>query len=64
MFFAFGIVMWELLTWELPWTGMGEWQIVASRMAGIRPEVPQASQLAGQGVFPQLENYVAIMQRC
>ena len=27
--FAFGVVMWELLTWELPWAGMpNQWQVV------------------------------------
>jgi hypothetical protein len=25
--FAFGVVLWELLTWELPWGPMNPWQV-------------------------------------
>ena len=28
--FAFGVVLWELLTWELPWGPMNPWQVGSS----------------------------------
>jgi serine/threonine protein kinase len=61
--FAFGVVMWELLTWDVPWTGYGEWQIVTQLRTGGRPTIPPADQLPG-GTFPGLQAYVALMQRC
>lgn len=26
--YSFGVIMWELLTWRLPWTDCGPWQVV------------------------------------
>ncbi|KAL4441022.1 hypothetical protein ABPG77_010453 [Micractinium sp. CCAP 211/92] len=65
--FAFGLVMWELLTWELPWTGAeaeNPWQIVGMVVAGARPAVPQREQLPGPDVPPaaSLEAYLQLMR--
>lgn len=39
--YAFGIILWELLTWQVPWTSEGPWQVVAMvTELGQRPKVP------------------------
>lgn len=25
--FSFGIILWELLTWHIPWEDLGPWQV-------------------------------------
>jgi hypothetical protein len=62
--FAFGVVMWELLCWDVPWMGMTDWQIVgAVRDSGGRPPVPPVGKLPGGG-FPGLQAYLNLMRRC
>jgi serine/threonine protein kinase len=48
--FSFGVVLWELLTWQLPWvTGDGNaWHIVGAVMAGRRPAIPAREELPGE----------------
>ena len=67
--FSFGIVMWELLTWQLPWQSLNTPQsILQNVVTGRRPSIPSAPLLAsiGPDALPSLalERYLALMQRC
>jgi serine/threonine protein kinase len=63
--FSFGVVMWEVLTCEMPWIGIHEWGIVNLVMQGRRLQVPQLSDLPvpcpSQALF---SDYVGLMERC
>ncbi|KAL4422385.1 hypothetical protein ABPG75_008582 [Micractinium tetrahymenae] len=65
--YAFGLIMWELLTWELPFIELTNFQIMmAVTQQGKRPAVKDqwgAAQYPG-GTFVAYEEYVALMQRC
>lgn len=26
--YAFGVILWEILTWEVPWDDLGPWQVI------------------------------------
>lgn len=46
--FSYGVVLWELLTWRLPWdTTALTWQIAAAVAGGKRLEVPPREALPG-----------------
>jgi hypothetical protein len=63
--YAFGIVLWELLTWQLPWVDGNAFQIMRSIAAGGRPPIPAPADLPDSGgVFPGLEGYIQLMQQC
>jgi serine/threonine protein kinase len=65
--FAFGVVMWELLTWEVPWgRRSNQWTIVGRVMKGERLAVPPAAALPGEGTaaWAGLPRYEALMRRC
>ncbi|KAL4423315.1 hypothetical protein ABPG77_006110 [Micractinium sp. CCAP 211/92] len=64
--FAFGVVMWEVLTWQVPWTNVGPWQLVNLLVSGSRLEIPPLEQLPGSDTpqFAGLDAYVALMRRC
>jgi len=67
--FAFGIIMWELLTWQLPWPNVKPWSIVGLVLSGARPLLPSAEGLPtfsadGHTVRPGLDEYLALMQKC
>jgi serine/threonine protein kinase len=64
--FAFGVVLWELLTWEMPWQWTNPWQIVSAIQGGARLEVPAREALPGPAAagFAGLDQYLALMQRC
>ncbi|PRW32956.1 activating signal cointegrator 1 complex subunit 3 isoform B [Chlorella sorokiniana] len=64
--FAFGVVMWELLTWVRPWATTNPWQISSAVLAGRRLDVPDPAELPGPapsspGAFAA---YVRLMQHC
>ncbi|KAL4458802.1 hypothetical protein ABPG75_013667 [Micractinium tetrahymenae] len=62
--YSYGIVMWELLTWDIPW-GRKPWQVVPLVVNGGRPEVPPHHRLPGWDTVPPavLEGYTALMRR-
>ncbi|KAL4425579.1 hypothetical protein ABPG75_009595 [Micractinium tetrahymenae] len=65
--FAFGTVMWELLTWRLPWdTTTMTWQIAAHVVQGQRLEVPPPEALPGTDTqeFTGLKQYLSLMWAC
>ena len=64
--FAFGVVLWELLTFQLPWGTSNPWGIVSQVTSGARLAVPDSNTLPGpeSGSWPKLNEYVALMQLC
>jgi len=69
--YSFGVIMWELLTWRLPWSECGPWQVVKQVTDDrARPGVPAdpASLPAcgpdGATSFPGLPDYLALMRDC
>jgi serine/threonine protein kinase len=64
--YAFGLILWELATWELPFEQMTQFQIMLSvGEKGGRPEIPEPSSpsLRG-GDFPGYADYVSLMKAC
>lgn len=64
--YSYAIVMWELLTWDLPWGPTNPWQVVTVVTEGGRLEVPAREILPGPDTndFEELDGYVALMRRC
>jgi serine/threonine protein kinase len=65
--FAFGVVMWELLMWDIPWVRTKLFQIPGIFMGGGRLEVPgNKGDLPGYCAkeFRGLDGYIALMKRC
>lgn len=64
--YSFAIVMWELLTWELPWGSTNPWQIVSMVTEGRRLEIPPRAALPGPdtSAFDGLDSYVGLICRC
>jgi hypothetical protein len=63
--FSFGIVLWELLTWKLPWFDTPTvWNIVGNVLKGDRPVLPSKSELPGLAASDSIDAYVSLMQRC
>ncbi|KAI3427342.1 hypothetical protein D9Q98_010259 [Chlorella vulgaris] len=68
--FGFGVVLWELLTFHLPWCNAPEasnpWQLARLVLGGARLPVPPPDLLPGPDVLPEgpLQCYVELMQRC
>lgn len=64
--FAFGVVMWEVATWLLPWGAANPWQLVGQVLNGGRLEVPAREELPGPDTpaFGALDEYVRLMERC
>ena len=66
--FSFGIIMWELMTWQTPW-GAGNMYAIAGEVAqggrlavpGDRRTLPGPDNDAFQG---GLDDYIALMRRC
>ena len=64
--YAFGLILWELATWELPFEQMTQFQIIlAVGENGGRPEIPEpTSPLLRGGNFPGYDDYVSLMKSC
>lgn len=64
--FAFGVILWELLTWQLPWGTANPWGIVGQVTTGNRLVIPPPGELPGpeSGSWPQLGRYIELMNRC
>ncbi|KAK2077818.1 hypothetical protein QBZ16_004666 [Prototheca wickerhamii] len=63
--YAFGTLMWELLTWELPFANMNPYQIINLVHSAGPPglTVPAPDQLAA-GPLADYDEYVALMRAC
>ncbi|KAK9811715.1 hypothetical protein WJX72_008890 [[Myrmecia] bisecta] len=63
--YAFGIILFELLTWRVPWEEMSTWQVVIAVIERkVRPQLPPPDQLPGGGSTADLGPYVALMDEC
>ena len=64
--YAFGLIRWELLTWERPWAATNPWQISSAVLGGRRLEVPDPAALPGPAAdSPEdFAAYVQLMQHC
>ncbi|KAL4421755.1 hypothetical protein ABPG77_009738 [Micractinium sp. CCAP 211/92] len=64
--FSFGVVLHELLTWELPWVGANLYQLVFVVSHGERLPIPPPDQLPGPDKLPpgEFEALVSLIQRC
>ena len=63
--FAFGIIMWEMLTWQLPWANLNPWGIVGLVLSGARPLLPTPEALPAIGSDRLgLDEYMGLMQLC
>ncbi len=68
--YAFGMVLFELLTWREPFRSTGHWEIINKIAKGERPVMPRLNMLPNTpdneifiqgGVF---EEYIQLMNRC
>jgi serine/threonine protein kinase len=63
--FAFGVILWELLTWREPWGQTNPWGIVGKLAAGERLVVPPPADLPGPDrELAGLPRYLALMEAC
>lgn len=64
--FSFGVVLWELLTWDIPWLKDNPWSIVHIVGNGGRLQIPSRWDLPGDDTpqFQGLDDYIALMQQC
>ncbi|KAL0046815.1 hypothetical protein WJX82_010624 [Trebouxia sp. C0006] len=62
--YSFGIVLWELLTWQIPWGDHNSFQIMMLlTQQQARPDIPPLDSLPGPPL-PGIEEYVQLMQAC
>ena len=62
--YAFGVVMWELLTWKLPWDGLNSEKIRTNVLSGRRPEGRTQAE-RGDGLDPLLlQKYLELLEQC
>ena len=63
--FSFGVVMWEVLSCDLPWRLQNEWAIVNCIREGRRLAVPALEDIPGPAPSKDLLSaYVQLMDRC
>lgn len=64
--FAFGVIMWEILTASIPWTSTSQLQVAMKVMNNERLLVPSASEVFGlEGQeLPGYDQYVDLLQQC
>lgn len=67
--YSFGIVLWELLTWQTPWEdycgdrGCHPVQVWNWIVEGSRPKIPQQNELPA-GPLAVYGDYIDLMKRC
>lgn len=62
--FSFGIIMWEMLTWRIPYSELQDAQVMFQvMMSGRRPTIPPSEQLPGPP-GPCLHKYIELMKQC
>lgn len=42
--YAFGVVLWELMTWEVPWKDVFKWQLWGIKANGCHLDIPSTPQ--------------------
>lgn len=63
--YSFGIIMWELLTWEVPWSQQNTWQVHAMvTVEHMRPDLPVDVATTSGGTFGDMKDYLALMSDC
>ncbi|GAB4822572.1 hypothetical protein N2152v2_009618 [Parachlorella kessleri] len=64
--YSFGIVLWEVLTWDVPFANDNHFQLIKHVAAGGRPLIPTRHKLPGRegGEAGGLDDYIGLMQRC
>lgn len=64
--YSYGVVMWEMLTWEVPFASENQWQIMRYVAEGGRLSVPPLQQLPGMETaqFTGLQAYIQLMNNC
>ncbi|CAD7700283.1 unnamed protein product [Ostreobium quekettii] len=66
--YPFGIIMWELLTWEQPWEqdNVNTFQILQFVLRDdLRPQIPPKEELPGDALPDDLyTDYLALMREC
>lgn len=64
--FAFGVMLWELLTLDVPWGNTNPWQIVSTLQRGGRLPIPERNQLqAGAPMAAACyAGYVRLIAKC
>lgn len=59
--FSFGVIMWELLTFEIPWGSENYWIIVKKLQSGERLKVQHDPNVCP---LPTFEQYCNLMNQC
>lgn len=62
--FAFGVVMWEMLTWQLPWRDTNPYAVANMVLQGKRLAFPEAGNLPGPDALPRMSRFKALIERC
>lgn len=64
--FSFGIILWELLSWDIPWASSNVFLVPGLVTAGRRLALPPRDALPGPASadWPGLGAYIALMERC
>jgi serine/threonine protein kinase len=65
--YSFGIVMWEMMTWQVPWKDLTTWQIMgmmSNRDNIPRPDIPDRLDCLPGGTFDGMGDYVELMKQC
>ena len=64
--YAFGVVCWELLTWQRPWAGKSAWDVVIAVTGSGDLPLPADRALPGPDRPPQaqLNQYKDLMKQC
>lgn len=62
--FSFGVVLWELLTWEIPWSKENPWTVVSVVINGGRLPIPGKQNLPIQSEFKKLDDFISLIHLC